>query len=147
MGLPHTRTRLSGLAALREVPARSLALLALLAHGQTLAHDLIERHELCREHGELVHAGDEHAHEADAPATASSESGAEHGIRSAAAGAEHDHEHCALAGSRSDLTIAPAQAGVQPAAPGAPTAIPVAASAPRASGASYRLAPKQSPPV
>jgi hypothetical protein len=147
MGPQRPRARLRGLTALRGVAAQGLALVALLTYGQTLGHDLLERHQLCSEHGELVHAGEAHSDGGEHARSASPETSAESRVRDVAASSEHDHEHCALACSRSDLTIASAQAGVQPPAPGASGALPAPAVTHHASSPSYRVAPKQSPPV
>jgi hypothetical protein len=126
---------------------RGLSILALLAHGAGLGHNLLERHELCHEHGELVHAGEAHAHADAAGSTRLDDAQPLDALRAGDEGESHGHEHCALAGSRSQLTLgASASTGLHDHGVAQPVAAP-AYLALRDGAALHRLAPKQSPPA
>lgn len=132
----------------RAAVLRGVALLALVAHGASVGHDLLERHELCAEHGELVHAGSVHGHGAgDGRSNSSGAGDTASVVRDAADAAEHGHEHCGLACSRSKLTVG-AQASTALQELGVTQVVPEPNAVVTRDGAVLRhLAPKQSPPA
>ena len=138
----------------RRAQAVCAALLLVAAQGSNAAHLLIAPHEVCPEHGELVHADGrdgghgvtaEHRSEQDAQAPT-------HGPAVGAAhdGAldEHGDDHCPVLSSRREHAIVGSAGACLSAA------LAVAGDAPAADAAirgepraRYDVAPKQSPPV
>jgi hypothetical protein len=117
-----------------------LALALLSAQLGAAAHFAVVRHEVCAEHGELVHPdGGVHA---AAPRGAS----AFPALTASEARGGHGHDHCvvvgtrrqALAASRAEFTCLERDDG---------RVLPSAALAPPPCEARFRLAPKQSPPA
>jgi hypothetical protein len=131
--------------------AAGLALLLVAVQGAGLAHLLFERHEVCPEHGELVHAGDGHgAHGVHAPkalAPAADSSGLAVRAPHSSAG-EHGDDHCDALATRRELAILPANShGLLLAAAVQPGGAPASSEARLEPRARYDVAPKQSPPV
>jgi hypothetical protein len=116
-----------------------VAWLSVLAHLAGTLHFALISHEICADHGELVHrsaarAG-EHQHPRGPAALPSGENG--------------EHDHCPLIGRRNDqqatvsapaLEVAPAAVGLVPVLGESPRAVPSRA-------ALLLAAPKQSPPA
>lgn len=114
-----------------------VACAVLAAQVAGLAHLILERHAVCSEHGEVVHATDP-AKETQPPA----------GGAPRAPQGKHGHEHCAivLLGEKRVALVEPAPAAPAPAVLDAPRP----SEAPRAPFtrlALYRLAPSHSPPA
>lgn len=128
----------------QSLKALAALLVVLLVGSQLLAalHQLLVRHEVCAEHGELIHVA-AHVETRSASRSASERSAF------VAARAGHAHDHCAVLASahekrasvaRTDTTIA--------AAPIAPRVSVLATGAePRGGIDVLSVAPKQSPPV
>ena len=124
----------------RTWPGRLVAAvtsLALVGAGLvTLAHHVETRHEICAEHGELMHVTGDGITVVELAADSISDDPLD---------LDHD-EHCAIAWSTSEL-IEPAASGQRAIV----AADPDRAAAPSAddlrSAALYRLAPKTSPPA
>ena len=127
---------------------RVLALVILAAQAATLGHQLLERHQICREHGELIHSGQAHAHAGSPASRADLDSlGGPSSVRRAAELGAEEHEHCGLACSSSKVLINAPHAMLLPA-----LAVVRSPSAPAATAVFdfrelHRLAPKQSPPA
>ena len=136
---------------LRRISTAGLALLLVAVQGAGLAHLLFERHEVCPEHGELVHAGDAHgAHGAQALtalAAAADSGGLAVQAPNASAG-EHGDDHCGALATRRELAILPASSHGLILPPGVqPGSAPASLEARHEPRARYDVAPKQSPPV
>lgn len=120
--------------------AASLLALALVAQAGTVAHELSVRHEVCPEHGELVHVTLQPAAEASGPQGPV--------LDAAVAMAGDEHEHCLdlfhhrLMGAAPARGAAVGAVGAPPDAEGWQAVLP-----PPAPLAVLRLAPKASPPV
>jgi hypothetical protein len=119
--------------AARRLVAAAAAFALVAASVVSLAHRVEERHEVCAEHGELIHVGNGWVEATPADALVESDAGTEHG------------EHCLLASVvQSTLEIEGASLAMVP----PPDALEIAPAAVAvARGALYRLAPKNSPPV
>ena len=122
-------------------PLRFIALLLCLSSlfGQlgAVAHQALEDHVVCAEHGELIHADDGHA------STSASEKTARKLGTS-----EDAHEHCGVLGHRHDECVAPSSL-IEASYPGTPSASVSLRVVPTIAFARVRLlalAPKQSPP-
>ncbi|MBT8483912.1 MAG: hypothetical protein HKP36_20245 [Myxococcales bacterium] len=120
-----------------------MGLLALFLQGSSGGHMLLVEHRQCAEHGELVHGGEAHHHDASAHAEAD-RLAFESGSKDASGEA---HEHCALSLDRRDATpsIVQAKVALCP-VEASPSATP---DAPHTLGATerFRIAPKNSPPA
>jgi hypothetical protein len=121
-----------------------MALSVLLIGGHTLTtlHTVLVPHEVCAEHGELVHVG--HGGEkakADAPPAPLGPAASQR------ADDEHSHDHCSLAArTGDDLAVAGGgSAELAAVAPVAPVALAPSLDAPVVPALS--AAPKQSPPA
>ena len=118
-------------------------LLAVFLQGSSGGHMLLVEHTRCAEHGELVHAGEAHHH--DASAHVETTAPAFESVSDEASDAAH--EHCALTADRRDAPAAIVEARVLPclivgsesARPAEPFAVPTAKR--------FRVAPKNSPPA
>jgi hypothetical protein len=123
---------------LRVLGAFILAELALVQVLPALHHALVH-HEVCAEHGELVHADDAHGH----AVTAQNDSPGYHADSSN----EHQHEHCGVSAAAREPGIARAETRL---ALGPEAAAPAVSSvtAARAAGSIelLALAPKLPPP-
>ena len=127
---------------------RFLALLLVVLHAASLGHLLLERHEVCPEHGELVHAdraGRPHVRSADDAAG----DGSGPAVRADASDAVgHDDDHCAAVATRRELAVLPADgSGLIILAAAESPAVPASAEAQHEARARYDIAPKQSPPA
>jgi hypothetical protein len=127
----------------RRTATWATAALCLLIQLVATAHLVVARHEVCAEHGEVIHAGDHHADPIEATGRAPTTGAA---LREAAPADDHREvdDHCRALTERRDITDAPALALPLLAVAARPPAPPVAAAA-RATSV-YRLAPKNSPP-
>ena len=128
----------------RRYGAVALLLFALAGQLSSLWHLAVTRHAVCLEHGELIHTAEDGAG-ARAPA------GTERRLAALQArdadGAEHGHDHCAVAAHRrsSVLFRVAASVGLAPPTTGHDAATHTAAA--RTSGREiFRFAPKASPP-
>jgi hypothetical protein len=98
-----------------------------------LGHQVEERHEVCAEHGELIHVGSGWVEASPTDAVVEGDAGVEHG------------EHCLMAWvvqTSIDLSAAALQSPLPPASAGSSPALAAATGSEL-----YRLAPKNSPPV
>jgi hypothetical protein len=98
-----------------------------------LGHQVEERHEVCAEHGELIHVGSGWVEASPTDAVVEGDAGVEHG------------EHCLMAWvvqTSIDLSEAALQSPLPPASAGSSPALAAATGSEL-----YRLAPKNSPPV
>lgn len=145
MSPPRTPAKTCSWAATSRSSVRALALVVLAVQATTLGHQLLERHQLCREHGELIHTGLDHAHAESLAGGA--ELDGESSVRGAAGVTSDEHEHCGLACSGSKILItAPHPTSLPALAVVRPPSAPVATAMPDFREL-HRLAPKQSPPV
>jgi hypothetical protein len=127
---------------LRAGLAVALGLACLAGQLATVAHELTSLHVTCAEHGEVMDAPVEQAHEAER----FSPSPAIH--RGADPVHDKGHEHCVLAVHARHHAATPSpQAHAVLAAASAARAPVASVTAPPAAIARYRLAPKTSPPV
>ena len=127
----------------RSRTAVAAAVLCLLAQVFATVHLVVVRHEVCADHGEVVHAGGDHG---DAPAGAAGTGDATIQARAAAdAGHGDDDDHCRLLTERRA-----AGGGGSPSLHATPGVIEAKAAMPESlparTSALYRLAPKISPP-
>ena len=119
------------------------ALLALFLQGSSSGHMLLVEHTRCAEHGELVHDGRAHHHDAGAGVEVAAP------VLEGVSGEAQDqaHEHCIPSADRRDALLAIVDAQVAPCSiavsPGAPPADPFTAAAEKR----FRVAPKNSPPA
>ena len=133
----------------RRLPVAALGLLLVVVQGASLGHLLLERHEVCPEHGELIHAGVAgagHGWGAGQPAGAESERAvrAPHASEAIA----HSDDHCTALATRRELALLPASGGELSVGPsGEVGTLPPRANTQHESRARYDVAPKQSPPV
>ncbi|MGB5373890.1 MAG: hypothetical protein WBN15_08905 [Polyangiales bacterium] len=118
-------------------------LFALLLQGTSGGHMLLVEHTECAEHGELVHGGETHHH--DASTHVETDRIAFESDSKDASG--EAHEHCALSVDRRDATPSIVQAKVAPcpieASPSATPDDPFTLVATER----FRIAPKNSPPA
>ena len=121
----------------------ALAFGVLLMGGQLLnsLHELLVPHEVCAEHGQLVHVS------LDEPVSPEHSPDGSVGI-SAMPGEQHSHEHCVLAARSGDDELAAPAAASGELVDAVPEASTVAAwsAATHGSDDVIALAPKQSPP-
>ena len=143
---------------LQQGQAALLVLAFVVGQVGSYVHAAIERHTVCPEHGEIVHAPG-HDLERGLPGHDQSEIGLARGQVEAprdaldrlrdgsAAGDEHAHEHCYLCpAAREPLTSQPSSDVIAAAMPRVlPFALPAVAAA--SGRARYVIAPKTSPPV
>jgi hypothetical protein len=125
---------------LRVLGAFVLAQLSLVQVLPALHHVLVH-HEVCAEHGELVHSNDEsHGH----AVTAQNELPGYHVDSSA----PHDHEHCGVSAAVRDAGVVGARPALSlEASVSAPTVASIAAASAARSIELLTLAPKLPPPV
>jgi hypothetical protein len=132
----HFAVATGGLAAL---VATCAAWLVAISHAAAVLHFALISHQICADHGEVVHA--------DAPVHAASTKASEPSAQ--AAGDHAGHDHCPLLGRRLDnqaMLVAPQATLAAPRA--APCVLPPATVDRAPSRAELLLAaPKQSPPV
>jgi hypothetical protein len=118
-------------------------LLALFLQGSNGGHMLLVEHSRCAEHGELVHTGEAHHHDASAHV----ETGGPAFENVSDDASEAAHEHCALMADRRDALAAVVEAQVSScrieAAEGVRPPEPFALVADKR----FRVAPKNSPPA
>jgi hypothetical protein len=117
----------------RRLVAAALALALVAASVASVGHEIEERHEVCAEHGELIHVGSGWVEASPTDAIVEGDAGVEHG------------EHCLMAWvvqTSIDLSEAALQSPLPPASAGSSPALAAATGSEL-----YRLAPKNSPPV
>lgn len=133
------RQRSSAVAALGA--AATVALYA-LGGLSGLFHLAATAHEVCAEHGAMVHPG-----HLDRPADGAPTPAGRAALAAAVTAAGHGHDHCAIGDHlRQDGLPTPAATLARPAPP-AGRAIPCPADRPHRPIAALRLAPKHSPPA
>jgi hypothetical protein len=103
-------------------------------------HWVLVEHERCSEHGELVHAGDSHGSDADAPPPLAVSITAEH-VEG------HAHEHCEFLLDSREVTLRPSSTASLLAPPLLGCFSHLRASDTDARFVLYELAPKTSPPA
>ena len=119
------------------------ALLALFLQGSSGGHMLLVEHTRCAEHGDLVHGGDGHGHDASTHVETDGLA-----FERAPEGPSDDaHEHCALSVDRRDANLSIVEARVAPSrierSPNAmPDETPALVTTKR-----FHIAPKNSPPA
>ena len=139
-------TGLARLLARRRVAFRALAtaLAVLLLGGQALSllHEIIVPHEVCAEHGELVHSS------SHALAGVSRHAQPVNSISASNAPQAHEHDHCTVATRRVEQLAAPLEQSTYHIAIDSITAgIGEAETASAVGPPLLQLAPKQSPPA
>ena len=123
---------------MRVLGAFVLAQLSLVQVLPALHHALVH-HEVCAEHGELVHSNESHGH----AVTAENEHPGYHADSSGS----HEHEHCGVSAAVRDPGVAAAPPPLLlDASPSAPAAPSVAAASAARSIELLALAPKLPPP-
>jgi hypothetical protein len=100
----------------RRVAAAALLAFALAGQLANLAHLAVVHHEVCLEHGELMHSEEQGARR-----IASHADSALTTLRERESGATHDHDHCGIAAHRreSALRSAPIRQLLDPSTPAA----------------------------
>lgn len=124
----------------------SWAVLCLATQLSSMAHLALVEHVRCTQHGEWIHAGDEHVRGHVEHSTSESDASAIAPVADAHAD-DHQHDHCLASSERRKLAmLLPQLAELQPPRPALPTT-----AAPRATHlvaqAVHTLAPKTSPPA
>ena len=127
----------------RRVCVGGLVCALVLLQVAGLAHFLLVAHQVCPEHGELIHA---HGGEASSHAPMPGATGHDVLVGSEAAASAGGHEHCSVfLHQRSRALVGPRQGPAEPqvcaALPSAPPAVDIPAAVPV-----LFLAPKSSPP-
>ena len=124
----------------------SWAVLCLATQLSSVAHLALVEHVRCSEHGEWIHAGDEHAPRHVEHSTSESDASAIAPVADAHAD-DHEHDHCLASSERRKLAmLLPGLAALQPLRPAAPTTAAGHVTYVVAQ-AVHTLAPKTSPPV
>jgi hypothetical protein len=119
-----------------------LGVLCVFSQLSSVVHWALVEHVRCAEHGDWVHADEEHA-----GADLATPAARQVSLVASEALDEHAHDHCEFLSERHELTLAPAAFGLLQ-APAALASSPGASAAEASgSGALYALAPKTSPPA
>ena len=118
-------------------------LLALLLQGSSGGHMLLVEHTRCAEHGDLVHAGEAHHHDASTdvePGGPAFETVSDEASDAA-------HEHCALTADRRDALSAIVEAQVSSCRIEGSESVRPAEPFVLVAAKRFRVAPKNSPPA
>jgi len=118
-------------------------LLALFLQGSSGGHMLLVEHTHCAEHGELVHEGVAHHHDASDHV----ESGAPEFEGVPDGESDAAHEHCALTADRRDAILAVAESYAAPDLLEVSQSFASVDASTPADTQRFRIAPKNSPPA
>ena len=119
------------------------AMLVLCLQGSSGGHMLLVEHTRCAEHGELVHSGEAHHHDASAQV----ETGGLTFEGVSDEGSSEAHEHCALSVDRRDVLVPIVEAEVSPCRIRASESVRPADRFAFVAAKRFRIAPKNSPPA